>query len=59
MSLDELQAQLRGTLDQQFAALKSHYESAIAEARQQSRTDAEQELRAKLHIERHRRSHEA
>jgi len=59
MSLDELQAQLRGALDQQFAALKSHYESAIAEARQQSRTDAKQELQAKLHIERHRRSHEA
>ena len=34
MSLDELQAQLRGALDQQFAALKTHYESAIADARQ-------------------------
>lgn len=48
MSLEELQAQLRGALDQQFAALKTHYESAIAEARQQTRADAEHELQAKL-----------
>lgn len=48
MSLDDLQAQLRGALDQQFAALKSHYENAIAEARQEARADAEHELRAKL-----------
>jgi F0F1-type ATP synthase membrane subunit b/b' len=48
MSLDDLQAQLRGALDQQFAALKAHYEHAIAEARQQAQTDAEHELQAKL-----------
>jgi hypothetical protein len=48
MSLDDLQAQLRGALDQQFAALKTHYENGIAEARQQAQTDAEHELHAKL-----------
>lgn len=48
MSLDDLQAQLRGALDQQFAALKTHYENAIAEARQQAHADAEHELQAKL-----------
>ena len=48
MSLDDLQAQLRGALDQQFAALKAHHEHAVAEARQQARTDVEHELEAKL-----------
>ena len=48
MSLDDLQAQLRGALDQQFAALKAHHENAVAEARQQARADAEHELQAKL-----------
>jgi len=41
MSLDDLQAQLRGALDQQFAALKQQYESAIAEARQQAAVEAQ------------------
>src|SRR3954462_6360631 len=40
MSLDDLQAQLRGALDQQFQALKDHYEKAIAEARQQAAAEA-------------------
>ena len=40
MSLDDLQAQLRGTLDQQFAALKQKYEEGIAEARRQADADA-------------------
>ena len=39
MSLDDLQAQLRGTLDQQFAALRQKYEDGIVEARRQA--DAE------------------
>jgi hypothetical protein len=48
MSLDDLQAQMRGALDQQFAALKSHYETAISEARRQAQVEAEHELQAKL-----------
>jgi hypothetical protein len=40
MSIDDLQAQLRGTLDQQFAALKQKYEDGIAEARRQADADA-------------------
>ena len=48
MSLDDFQAQLRGTLDQQFAALKQKYEDAIAEARQQAAADAERVLIEKL-----------
>ena len=40
MSLDDLQAQLRGTLDQQFAALKQKYEEGIIEARRQADADA-------------------
>src|SRR5262245_14075805 len=48
MSLDDLQAQLRGAIDQQFTALRTHYENEIAEARRQSAVDAEHELQAKL-----------
>jgi chemotaxis protein histidine kinase CheA len=40
MSMDDLQAQLRGTLDHQFAALKQKYEEGIAEARRQADADA-------------------
>ena len=40
MSLDDLQAQLRGTLDQQFAALRQKYEDEIADARRQAVADA-------------------
>jgi hypothetical protein len=40
MSIDDLQAQLRGTLDQQFAALKQKYEDGIVEARRQADADA-------------------
>ncbi len=52
MSLDDLQAQLRGALDQQFAALKTHHENAVADARRQARADAEEELQATLGRER-------
>jgi len=48
MSLDDLQAQLRGALDQQFAALKQHYETAIGEARQQATADAERDASTRL-----------
>ena len=48
MSLDDLQAQLRGALDQQFAALKQQYESAVVEARRQAAQDAEREASAKI-----------
>jgi chemotaxis protein histidine kinase CheA len=48
MSLDDLQAQLRGTLDQQFAALKEQYDNAIAEARRQAVADAERDAAVKL-----------
>jgi hypothetical protein len=48
MSLDDLQAQLRGTLDQQFAALKRKYEDGLAEARRQAAADAEQDAAVKL-----------
>src|SRR5258708_5902702 len=48
MSLDDLQAQLRGTLDQQFAALKQKYEDGLAEARRQAAADAEREAAVKL-----------
>lgn len=40
MSLDDLQAQLRGTLDSQFTALKQKYEEGIAEARRQADVEA-------------------
>ena len=40
MSLEDLQAQLRGTLDHQFAALKQKYEEGIAEARRQADAEA-------------------
>ena len=40
MSLDDLQAQLRGALDQQFAALKQQYEKALTDAREKARTEA-------------------
>jgi hypothetical protein len=48
MSLDDLQAQLRGTLDQQFAALNKKYADGIAEARRQAAADAERELVVRL-----------
>jgi len=48
MSLDDLQAQLRGALDQQFAALKTQYEQGIADARRQAAAEAERELQQKL-----------
>lgn len=48
MSLDDLQAQLRGTLDQQFAALKQKYDEAIADARRQAAADAERDVAVKL-----------
>ena len=50
MSLDDLQAQLRGTLDQQFAALKQKYEDGLAQARQQAVADAEREAAARLEL---------
>lgn len=52
MSLDELQAQLRGALDQQFAALKHQYELSIDDARRDAATEAEREFTAKLEIAR-------
>ena len=48
MSLDDLQAQLRGTLDQQFAALNKKYEDGIADARRQAAADAEREFSVRL-----------
>lgn len=48
MSLDDLQAQLRGTLDQQFAALNQKYEDSLAEARRQAAADAERALAVRL-----------
>jgi hypothetical protein len=48
MSLDDLQAQLRGTLDQQFAALHQKYEEGLAEARRQAAEDAERGVVARL-----------
>lgn len=48
MSLDDLQAQLRGTLDQQFAALNQKYQDGLAEARRQAAADAERELAIRL-----------
>lgn len=48
MSIDDLQAQLRGALDQQFAALKQHYEGAILDARQQAAVEAQRTVDAKL-----------
>jgi hypothetical protein len=48
MSIDDLQAQLRGALDQQFAALKTQYEQAIAEVRRQATADAERQVAARL-----------
>lgn len=41
MSLDDLQAQMRRALDQQFDALKREYDAAIAEARLQATAEAE------------------
>jgi hypothetical protein len=48
MSLDDLQAQLRGTLDQQFAALNKKYEDGIAEARRQAAADADRDVAVRL-----------
>jgi hypothetical protein len=52
MSLDDLQAQLRGALDQQFAALKHQYELSIEEARRDAAMEAEREFTAKLDLAR-------
>ena len=52
MSLDDLQAQLRGALDQQFAALKHQYELSIEEARRAAAMEAEREFTAKLDLAR-------
>jgi F0F1-type ATP synthase membrane subunit b/b' len=52
MSLDDLQAQLRGTLDQQFAALNKKYEDGLADARRQAVEEAERELAIRLHAAR-------
>jgi hypothetical protein len=52
MSLDDLQAQLRGALDQQFAALKHQYELSIEEARRDAVAEAEREFAAKLDLAR-------
>jgi hypothetical protein len=48
MSLDDLQAQLRGALDQQFATLKQHYEQAVADARRQGLADGERTAAARV-----------
>lgn len=48
MSLDDLQAQLRGTLEAQFAALKQQYDDALAEARRQAVAEAERDAAVKL-----------
>jgi hypothetical protein len=48
MSLDDLQAQLRGALDQQFAALRQQYETAIADVRRQAAADAERHVASRL-----------
>jgi hypothetical protein len=48
MSIDDLQAQLRGALDQQLGALKSHYEQAIEHARTEAEATAARDLEAKL-----------
>ena len=52
MSLDDLQAQLRGALDQQFAALKHQYELSIEDARRTAAMEAEREFQAKLDLAR-------
>lgn len=52
MSLDDLQAQLRGALDQQFAALKHQYELSIEDARRDAAAEAEREFNAKLDLAR-------
>ena len=52
MSLDDLQAQLRGALDQQFAALKHQYEQSIEGARRDAALEAEREFQAKLDLAR-------
>src|SRR5262245_31137470 len=48
MSLDDLQAQLRGALDQQFTALKSQFEQSLAESRREADAEAERQLGEKL-----------
>jgi chemotaxis protein histidine kinase CheA len=52
MSLDDLQAQLRGALDQQFAALKQQYELSIDEARREAAMEAERDFQGKLELAR-------
>lgn len=46
--LDALQAQLRGAIDQQLAAVKQHYEDEIATARRDAAADAERQIAARL-----------
>jgi len=48
MSLDDLQAQLRGALDEQFAALKQQYEEGISAARRDADAEAERRLAGQL-----------
>ena len=48
MSLDDLQAQLRGALDQQFSALKSQFEQSLADARREADAEAERQFHEKL-----------
>jgi len=46
MSLDDRHAQLRGALDEQFAAIKQEYDRAVAEARGQAAADTRREAEA-------------
>lgn len=46
--LDAFQAQLKNVLDQQLAALKSHYDEEMAQARRQAAVEAEHQLGARL-----------
>lgn len=48
MSLDDLQAQLRGALDQQFSALKQQYEAGISEARAQAMAEAQRHAEERI-----------
>jgi hypothetical protein len=48
MSFDDLQAQLRSALDQQFAALKQHYEQGIADVRRQAAAEAERQVASQI-----------
>jgi hypothetical protein len=48
MSIDDLQAQLRGALDQQFASLRQRYDESIAEVRRQATAAAERDAAARF-----------